>query len=69
MGTLEFVDSVSKFNSVENICLKVNDETAFLSEGFIPVILSPTKQNGGINTRRTHKGGKSTRKLHKLSHK
>ncbi len=66
MGTLEFVDSVSKFNSVENICLKVNDENAFLSEGFIPVI-PPTKQNGGIDTRRTRKGGKRTRKLNKLS--
>jgi hypothetical protein len=38
MGTLEFVDSVAKFNSVENICLEVDNEQRFISEGYVNVI-------------------------------
>ncbi len=57
MGTLEFVDTISKYSSVDNICSTVNDKS-FIN-GYVSVIDGVNSKSGGGERRQTNKYMKS----------
>jgi hypothetical protein len=57
MGTLEFVDTISKYSSVDNICSTVNDKSFIY--GYVSVIDGANSKSGGGERRQTNKYMKS----------